>query len=219
MKGVVCVYSILAWANTVVFATQPLTLQTPDFSAEIVTHDASGAVVAGAGRLYVSRGKVRIDPPSSATDYFLVDTQSTNALFVRPVQHIYMDARQSTRLTQLFLPSDPNRPCELWQIAARHAGTQSVQDKWNCERVSAGRNVGYIVGSTPENSTQRWIDPELSFPVKVRTADGTTLELQHIKKEPQPPDLFLVPSGYQKTAPRAPNRRMKTRSLWVTPGN
>jgi hypothetical protein len=219
MKGVVGFCSILAVAHTVVSATQPLALQTPDFSAEIVTHDASGAVINGAARLYVSRGKVRIDPPSSATDYFLVDTKSTNALFVRPAQHIYMDARQSSRLTQLFLPSDPNRPCDLWQIAARHAGTQSLQDKWSCERVSAGRNVGYIVGSTPENSTQRWIDPELSFPVKVRTADGTTLELQHIKKEPQPADLFLVPSGYQKTDPRTPGRRMKPGGLWVTPGN
>ena len=218
MKGVAC--SMLVWANTVVFATQLLAAQTPDFSAEIVTHDASGAVIEAAARLYVSRGKVRIDPPGSAADYFLVDTKSTNALFVRPAQHIYMDARQSSRLTQLFLPSDPNRPCDLWQIAAKHAGTQGVQDKWSCERVSAGRNVGYIVGSTPENSTQRWIDPELSFPVKVRTADGTTLELQHIKREPQPADLFVVPPGYQKTAPRTPNRRMKPGGgLWVTPGN
>lgn len=206
----------MAVAHAVVFAVPPPLLP-PDFSADIVTHDASGAVVSAGARLYVSRGKVRIDPPDATAGFFLVDTKSTHALFVRPSQHAYMDARQSTRLTQLFLPIDPNNPCELWQTAARTAGTQSANDDWSCERVNAGRNVGYIVGSTPENSTQRWIDPDLSFPIKVRTAEGTTLELQHIKKEPQPPELFVVPSGYQKTDPRAPNNRSKPGDVWATP--
>ena len=216
MKGAVRTCTILAVANTVVFAA-PVSLQTPEFSADIVTHDPSGTVVNAGARLYVSRGKVRIDPPNAATGFFLVDTKSTNALFVRPSQHIYMDTRQSTGVTALFLPADPHDPCELWQLAARHAGTQSAQDQWRCERVNAGRTVGYIVGSTPENSTQRWIDPELSFPVKVRTADGTTLELKNIKKAPQPADLFEIPAGYRKTVPSALDPRAKSHDLWATP--
>ena len=214
--GAVRTCAVLAMANTVVFAAPPA-LQPPEFSADIVTHDPSGTVVNPGARLYVSRGKVRIDPPNATPGFFLVDTKSTNALFVRPSQHLYMEARQSTGVTQLFLPADPHDPCGLWQLAARHAGTQSAQDHWNCERVSAGRNVGYIVGSTPENSTQRWIDPELSFPVKVRTADGTTLELKNINKAPQPADLFDIPAGYRKTAPPALDHRVKHRDLWATP--
>lgn len=218
MKGAVRTCTILAMANAVVFAA-PVSLQPPEFSADIVTHDPGGAVIEPGARLYVSRGKIRIDPPDAAAGFFLVDSKSTHALFVRPSQHLYMDARQSTGVTQLFLPADPRDPCELWQLAARHAGSQGAQDQWNCERVSAGRNVGYIVGSTPENSTQRWIDPELSFPVKVRTADGTTLELKNIKKAPQPPDLFVIPAGYRKTAPPAPHHRAKSKghNLWATP--
>ena len=216
MKGAVRTCAILAVATTVVFAA-PAALQTPEFSADIVTHDPSGTVVNPGARLYVGRGKVRIDPPDAAKGFFLVDTKSTSALFVRSSQHLYMEAHQSTGVTQLFLPADPHDPCGLWQLAARHAGTQSAQDQWNCERVNAGRNVGYIVGSTPENSTQRWIDPELSFPVKVRTADGTTLELKNVKKAPQPADLFDIPAGYRKTVPKAADPRVKSRDLWATP--
>jgi hypothetical protein len=216
MKGAVRTCSILAVVNAVALAA-PVSLQTPEFSADIVTHDPAGANVNAGARLYVSRGKVRIDLANAATGFFLVDTQSTHALFVRPSQHLYMDARQSTGVTQLFLPADPHDPCQLWQVAARHAGTQSAQDKWNCERVNAGHNIGYIVGSTPENSTQRWIDPELSFPVKVRTADGTTLELKNIKKTAQPADLFVIPPGYRKSDPPVPDRRAKSRDLWATP--
>jgi hypothetical protein len=216
MKTAIRACSILGVANALAFAAPP-SLQTPEFSAEIVTHDTKGAVVNAGARLYVAHGKVRIETPEAAAGFFLVDAKSTKALFVRPAQHIYMDARQSTRLTQLFLPVDPNSPCERWQTAAKNAGTQGARDEWSCERVSSGRNVGYIVGSTPENSTQRWIDPELSFPVKVRTAEGTTLELQHIKREPQPPDLFVVPPGYQKSDPRALINRIKQSDVWAAP--
>jgi hypothetical protein len=200
MKAAIHACSILGMANAVALAAPP-SLQPPEFSADIVTHNAAGAVINAGARLYVTRDKVRIETPEAAAGFFLVDAQSTKALFVRPAQHVYMEARRSTRLTQLFLPADPNNPCERWQTAAKNAAAPGTDNDWRCERVSAGNTVGYIVGSTPENSTQRWIDPELSFPVKVRTAEGMTLELQHIKKEPQPAALFVVPAGYQKAAP------------------
>ena len=206
MKAVICAGSILGVANAVAFASPP-SVQPPEFSADIVTHNAAGAVLNAGARLYVTRDKVRIETPEAAAGFFLVDAQSTKALFVRPAQHVVVDARRSTRLTQLFLPVDPNHPCERWQTAAKNAAAPGSDNDWRCERVSAGHIVGYIVGSTPENSTQRWIDPELSFPVKVRTAEGTTLQLEHIKKEPQPAALFVVPAGYQivhKPRQRAP---------------
>jgi hypothetical protein len=208
MKAAIRTGSILGLASAVALANPP-SLQPPDFSADIVTHNAAGIAINAGARLYVTRDKVRIETPEAATGFFLVDAQSTEALFVRPAQHVFMDARRFTRLTQLFLPVDPNNPCQRWQTAAKNAAAPGTDNDWRCERVSAGHTVGYIVGSTPENSTQRWIDPELSFPVKVRTAEGTTLELQHIKKEPQPAALFAVPAAYQKSDPQALSNRVK----------
>jgi hypothetical protein len=207
---------MLGLASALAFAS-PTPLTTPDFSADIVTRDAAGTVRNAGARLYVSNGKVRIETPEATTGFFLIDSQSTTALFVRPAQRIFMDARQSTRLTQLFLPIDPTSPCDRWQAAAKNAGAPEAGDDWHCERVGASRAVEYRVGSAPENSTQRWIDPKLSFPVKVRTADGTTLELEHIKKEPQPAQLFAVPTGFHKLDPQALINRIKQSDVWVEP--
>lgn len=207
---------ILGLASALAFAS-PTPLTTPDFSADIVTHDAAGSVLNPGARLYASNGKVRIETPEATTGFFLIDAESTTALFIRPAQRIFMDARQSTRLTQLFLQVDPRDPCERWQAAAKNAGAPVAGDDWHCERVRAGRDVEYRVGSNPRNSTQRWIDPKLSFPVKVRIADGTILELEHIKEEPQPAQLFAVPTDFHKLDPQALINRIKQSDVWVEP--
>ena len=71
-----------------------------------------GASVGPVGRLYVSGGKVRIETPEAAAGFFLIDGETAAAVFVRPTQRLFMDAKQSTWLTQILVPLDPDAPCK-----------------------------------------------------------------------------------------------------------
>ncbi len=53
-----------------------------------------------------SDDKVRIETPELADGFFLVDGAKPAAYFVRPAARVFMDARQSSRLTQIFVPVD-----------------------------------------------------------------------------------------------------------------
>lgn len=190
------------------------------FSADIVSHDASGAATGTAGRLYVSNGKVRIETPDAAAGYFLVDGATATALFVRPRQQVFMDARQSTRLTRIFLPVDPANPCAQWQAAARNAGVPGAGGDWHCQHAQSmgvDRAVEYAVTSPDGESTQRWVATELQFPVKVLASDGTALTLEHIRFEAPPADWFSVPAGYRNSDPQALVDRIKHSDVWVEP--
>src|ERR1700735_2705084 len=94
----------------------------PEFSADIVSRDAHGVSVGTGARLYVANRRVRIETPEASAGFFLMDGAAGTAFFVRPAQQLFMDAKQSTRLTQLFVPVDPNDPCRQWRTAATIAG-------------------------------------------------------------------------------------------------
>src|ERR1700761_7266637 len=112
------------------------------FSAEIVTRrDAAGDVAhddasVRLGRLSALDGRVRIETSEFPDGFFLIDTVAATptAYFVRPAARVYMEARQSSRLTQLFAPVDPEAPCPQWQAMARVAGRPSAGE-WHCERL------------------------------------------------------------------------------------
>jgi hypothetical protein len=192
----------------------------PEFSAEVITRDASGTVRGAPAKLYVGHGAVRIETPEAPAGYFLVDSSAGTALFVRPARRIFTDARQSTRLTQLFVPVDPDAPCGQWQAAAVAADLPGASGDWRCERIEAaadGGSIQYRVLAPEQQPSERWIDPGLRFPVKLRAADGTTLALEHIRIGPQPPEIFTVPPGYQRLDPEALIERIRHSDVWVTP--
>jgi hypothetical protein len=212
----------LALASAAALA-EPPTPAAVEFSADIVSYDAAGSTTGG-GRVFVSNsGKVRIETPDAPTGFFLIDGAAATAVFVRPAQQIFMDARQSSRLTQIFLPVDPSGPCSQWQAAARNAGAPNTGGEWHCERSDAARveggatTVQYTVVSPDQKSTQRWIDTTLGFPVKLRMSDGKTLALEHIRVAAQPENLFSVPPGYRKSDPQALIDRIKQSDVWVEP--
>jgi hypothetical protein len=173
--------------------------------------------------MFVSNGKVRIEPANTPAGFFLIDGAAASSLFVRPTQQVFMDARQSSRLTQIFLPVDPSVPCSQWQAAARNAGVPNAGGEWHCERIDTARvdghdtTVQYTVVSSNQESTQRWIDTALNFPVKLRQSDGATVALEHIRVAAQPASLFNVPSHYRKSDPRALIERIKQSDVWVEP--
>jgi hypothetical protein len=193
-----------------------------EFSADIVSRDADGVSVGTGARLYVANRRVRIETPEASAGFFLIDGAAGTALFVRPAQQLFLDAKQSTRLTQIFVPVDPNDPCRQWQRAAKIAGVPGAGGDWRCGRVDPAivegrRTIEYRVTSPDQKSTRAWIDPDLEFPIKVRAADGTTITLEHIRVEAQPASLFAMPSGYRKSDPQALIERIKHSDVWVGP--
>jgi hypothetical protein len=190
-----------------------------EFSADIVSRDAAGALSGAVGKIYVAGAKVRIETPEATTGFFLID--GTTALFVRPGQQIFMDARQSSHLTRLFIAVDPDDPCPQWQAAAKDAGV--ADGEWHCELIGAavldGRATTECRVTFAQGVSRRWIDVGIGFPTRVQMDDGTSFTLENIRVAAQSADLFAIPSGYRKLDPRALIERIKHSDVWVEAPN
>jgi hypothetical protein len=188
------------------------------FSADLVTTHVDGTAVAS--HLRVFNNKVRIETPEFPDGFFLIDGVSRAAYFARPGQGVFMDARQSSRLTRLFVPVDLGDPCLQWQEMAMLAGVADPGTPWRCERIGdellEGRGVVvYRAVSSPGRDILGWIDPSLKFPLRVRMQDGTSITARDIHEEPQPSHLFEIPSGLRKFDPEALIRRIRQSDVWV----
>jgi hypothetical protein len=203
-----------------------------EFSADIASRDAAGTLLGGVARVYVSGRKVRIETPEVPAGFFLIAGDAGTALFVGTTQRVFMDAKQSTRLTQIFVPVDPRDPCPQWRAAAQNAGVPGAEGDWRCARAAgAGASAGagggadrgagwagtieYRVVSPDQNSSRRWIDTRLEFPVKLEAADGATIALENIRVEAQPANLFAIPAGFRKFDPRGLIERIKHSDVWA----
>jgi hypothetical protein len=190
------------------------------FSADIVSLDAGGARHAAA-KLQVAHHKARIEMAGAADGFFLSDTDAGTALFVRSAQRLYLDARQSTPLTRIFVPVDPRDPCRQWQAAAATAGVPSTGE-WHCElieRASVNHHeiIEYRVVMSDQQSNYGWVDPTIGFPVKWQAADGKMFVLENTLLQAQPESLFSIPSDYRKLDPRALLERIKHSDVWAEP--
>jgi hypothetical protein len=188
------------------------------FSADLVTTHVDGTAVAS--HLRVFNNKVRIETPEFPDGFFLIDGVSRAAYFARPGQGVFMDARQSSRLTRLFVPVDLGDPCLQWQEMAILAGVADASTPWRCERVGdellEGRGVVvYRAVSSPGRNILGWIDPSLKFPLRIRMQDGTSITARDIHEEPQPSHLFEIPSGQRKFDPETLIKRIKQSDVWV----
>src|SRR5271170_3522891 len=184
------------------------------FSADLVTTNAQGQSTAEAGNLYVGDGVVRIESPDFRRGRFLVNVNAGSALFVIPAQRVFMDAKQSSRLTQILVPVDPNDPCRTWKRMAQIAGVADQGDQWRCERLgteAAGGDsaIRYLATSPGGEKAFAWIDGGLGFPVKFKFADGSGIALSDIRRGPQPIALFAVPADYRKFDPQRLIERIK----------
>jgi hypothetical protein len=191
--------------------------QAQPFSADIVTRRDD--VSARAGRLSVLDGKVRIETAEHPDGFFLVDTVKPSAYFVRPGAGLYMEARQSSRLTWLFVPVDPDAPCRQWQAMARLAGVAG-EGEWHCERTGEetidGRSaVAFRALPGAGEVFFGWIDRERRFPLQIRSEDGVFFKLEQVKDEPQPNSSFELPVTYRKFSPEALIERIKQSDVWV----
>jgi hypothetical protein len=194
------------------------------FSADIVRTPAGGQQAAGVGKLYVSGTKVRIVLPDTPDGFFMVDAGKPASYFVRPGQRVYMNARQSSHLTQLLVPVDLSNPCRQWQTMAGIAVPGGETAAWTCERIGQDTvgghdSIEYRASFAKDRHLSAWIDPRLKWPVRLTMEDGTVIDLANIRKQPQPAALFEIPPGYRKFDPRALIERIKQSDVWVAPQN
>jgi hypothetical protein len=191
------------------------------FEAGLVIVMRDGEAAAPAGKLRVSGDKARIETPDLASGFFVIDGAKSGAYFVRPAARIFMDARQSSRLTRLFVPVDPENPCPQWQAMAKSAGIAVDQD-WRCDRVGertigARNTVAYRVTSTRGRELTGWVDAAYRFPLRIETEDGAVISAENVQDEPQPAQLFEIPAGFRKFDPHTLIEQIKHSDVWVEP--
>jgi hypothetical protein len=193
--------------------------QAQQFSADLLTTQGDAATAVPAGKLRVFDDKVRIETPELADGFFLVDGARPTAYFVRPGARIFMDARQSSRLTRIFVQVDPDNPCRQWQAMAKLAEATDQGD-WRCERtgeatIGGRRAIAYRAVSASGRVLLGWIDAAYKFPLQIRTEDGVTVTAGNVRDEPQPASLFEIPAGFRKFDPRVLIQQIKQSDVWV----
>jgi hypothetical protein len=203
-------------------AASGIAAQSQQFSADLARRNADGSVVGVTGKLNVSNGKVRVETPDIATGFFIIRSDIDIAYFVRPAQRIFMEARQSSQLAQVFVSVDPDDPCRQWQAIARITGAAHEGAEWRCERIGQDIADGrwmtkYRVISAQNRQLLSWIDPLLKFPVRLEAEDGTTADVVNIQRAAQSESLFEVPAGYRKFDPRQLIDHLKRSDVWVEP--
>lgn len=172
-----------------------------------------------AGRVKLSGDKVRLETPDLPDGYFIIDGAVPAATFVRPAAGVYMDARRSSVLTQLFVPVDANAPCSQWQAMARVAGVDE-HGAWECTRLGEetidGRaTIIYRAVVAGDERLTGWIDPHLGFPLEIRLPDGSVFAATSIRAQAETSELFTVPAGFKKFDPEALLQRVKQSDVWV----
>jgi hypothetical protein len=194
------------------------------FSADVIRTDAGGVDPRPAGKLNVLNNKVRIETSEVPGGFFLVLGDAGAAYFVRPAQKTFMDAKQSSLLTQVFVAVDPDNPCRQWQAAARIAGAVDESAELRCERsgddtVTEHRAIRYQTISPQGRRYFCWISPRLGFPVRLQTEDGAVVDLVNIDEAPQLESLFAIPADYRKFDPQRLIDRIKQSDVWVEPAH
>jgi hypothetical protein len=190
------------------------------FSAELARRDAAGQI--SRGRLSVAGSNIRIEAPDLETGFFLVDTDAKTAYFVQPDRGVFMDARQSSVLTELLVPIDPDAPCPQWQAMAQISGSAASGAAWSCDRVGAETRAGrtivkYDMTSPRGRHYSGWIDSQLRYVVRIQAYDGSTTELTGVQETPQPDSAFRMPAGLRKFDPAQLMEIMKHSDVWVDP--
>jgi hypothetical protein len=133
-----------------------------------------------------------------------------------------MDARQSSILTELLVPIDPDAPCQQWQEMAQISGSAAGGAAWQCDRIGAETHDGHTIVKYDMTSPRgrrysSWIDPQLRYVVRIEAYDGSTTELTNVQEAPQPDSAFIIPPGLRKFDPMQLMELVKHSDVWVDP--
>jgi len=208
-----------AFAAAILLGSLPV--QAQQFSAELIAGNAAGGTVGGPGKIFVADRKVRIETADFPNSFLLVDGNVPAAYLVRQRLRVFMDAKQSSRLTRLFVAPGGLDPCAQWRTMGEVAGLAGDDSQWRCAATEAetldGRASMKFRMTSPSDRATAWIDGQLNFPVKFELDDGTVLALRNIEEGPQPPETFEIPSNFRKFNQQLFLERLKHTDIWVEP--
>jgi hypothetical protein len=214
--------AVLAFAVAGGVLLGSLPAQAQQFSAELIASNAAGGTVGSPGKILVADRKVRIETSDFPNSFLIVDGNIPAAYLVRQRLRVFMDAKQSSRLTRLFVSPGGLDPCSQWRTMAEVAGI-IIDDggQWRCEAAETesldGRAIRKFRITSPSDRATAWIDVQLNFPVKFAIDDGAVLALRNIQEGPQPPETFEVPGNLKKFNQQLFLERLKHTDIWVEP--
>ena len=195
------------------------TARAQQFSAGL-TITGPGAAAGTSAKLAVAGSKVRIETSELPGDVLIVDAAVPAAYLVRPAQRVFMDSKQSSPLTRLFVPLRPADPCRQWQAMAEVAGIAD-SGQWRCvaagSEIVSGRDTRKFAVTSRRGRSTGWIDAGLKFPIKIETEYGAVFTMRDIAEAPQPAKQFEIPTSYRKFDPRGVIEQMKRSDIWVEP--
>jgi len=208
---------IVAMSAAVLFATAAPAAQ---FSAQLSRRDADGRI--STGRVMVDGDDVRVETPELPDGFFIVRGGEKAAYFVRPRRREFMEARQSSPLTEILVPVDPQAPCRQWQAMAEISRSADGGAQWRCDRVGTdtldGRaTIRYGITSPRDRRYSAWIDPQLKFVVRLEADDGTMVDVADVREAAPPAGAFEIPVGFHKFDPLQLIERIKQSDVWVAP--
>jgi hypothetical protein len=171
-----------------------------ELSAEVVGRDTAGHV--STSKIYMSHGKVRVEPSEVAPGAFgkaiqLLDLDKGTCILLDPDRKTYMEQPPGVaRRNVLQFKSPDNTPCTRnpngsGAATCKQVGTEMINgrnaEKWELVDTIGAQTVTIHV----------WLDSRWHFIVK-QEALGRTGEMQNIKEGPQPASLFEIPADYHK---------------------
>ena len=207
-------------ATAIFVVVVPKVASAQQFSAELLRRDAAGQI--SKGQLSVAGDNIRIEAPDLQSGFFLVRTDAKTVYFVQPDRQVFMDARQSSVLTELLVPVDPDAPCPKWQEMAQISGSAAGGAAWQCNRVATETHDGqailkYDMTSPRGRHYSSWIDPQLRYVVRIKSYDGSTTELKNVQEAAQQDSAFTMPAGLRKFDPMRLMDIVKHSDVWVDP--
>lgn len=161
-----------------------------EFSAEMV-QSAQGKNFAG--KIYVSKGKVRMETLQSIT---ISRLDKKVVWMLMPQDKMYMEQALDPRQT----------------VGTQEKVAGEVSRKQVGQEVINGINAKKFQVVFDNNGTKetiyQWIADKLAMPIKTAAADNSwSMEFRNIKTGPQDGTLFEIPAGYQKFAMQKPSMK------------
>jgi len=176
-----------------------------EFSAEIV--DLGPTSHGLTGRIYAGKDKLRLESINGASSTVTIQDFARNTLHVLdPQKMTYFEFPfpVSEFRNGDFYTHSRDKPCGAAYRATR-VGSEAVNgrmaEKWRCEikqlpKYMENINKDHLRMVFVIDPWHIWYDVEHSLMVRYVRYDGDGRELQNVRMEPQPDDLFVVPPGY-----------------------
>ncbi len=193
--------TIINFLTALFLTSLPTVCRAQDFSADVVYVAPDGVAASShePSKLFVTKGKMRLETHGITGTILLVDYEAGAAMVLYPGQKAFQPLASGP--TQYFHVEDAENACPDWQKASDR--------KLDCEKVGhetvdGRQTVKYKnKAATPASPLSTiWIDPTVNFVVKWEDSK-TGAELRHITQEEKLSSaLFEVPAGYDQMKPK-----------------